>query len=122
MSLRILFFIYPIVTQETFKAFSCHTFDEGSPLATRWLRADVAIQCDSERHSLAMMIACVGIIVYPIGVVLVFALLLHAARDDIATGHRTELSAALKFLYGEFDPEFFYWGEHGMLLTRVSCT
>ena len=110
-SLRLLFFVYPIVTQQAFRAFSCHTFDEGSPIATHWLRADVAIQCGSGEHFVAMATAWVGIILYPVGILLFFAWLLYIAREDIVAGRRTELSAALKFLHGDFEREFFYWGE-----------
>ena len=87
------------------------TFDANSPTATRWLRADVSIQCDSDGHVLAMAIALVGVILYPVGIWLGFAWLLYIARHDISTGRRTELSAALKFLHGNFDRQFFYWGE-----------
>ena len=37
LTLRLLFLCYPIITNKSFEAFSCYSFDDGS----RWLIADV---------------------------------------------------------------------------------
>ena len=109
--LRLLFLVYPIVTQEAFKAFSCYEFDEGSPSATGWLRADVSIECGSDEHAAAEGIALLAILMYPVCLTGTFAVLLIYARDAIISSTKTKLSKALRFLYCEFETRFFWWGK-----------
>ena len=111
VALRLLFLVYPIVTQEAFKAFSCYTFDEGSANSRRWLRADVSIECGSDEHASVQGMALLAILVYPVGLVVLFAWLLYNARDAIVSRRPTKLSAALGFLHNEFESRFFWWGE-----------
>jgi hypothetical protein len=110
--LRLLFFMYPIVTQEAFKAFPCYTFDAGKPTESSWLRADVSIECDTDDHTSAKALALLAIALYPIGLLLLFARLLFLARGAITSGRPTPLSTALGFLHREFEPRFYWWGAH----------
>ena len=108
--LRLLFFMYPIVTQEAFKAFPCYTFDAGEPTETSWLRADVSIECYTDDHTSAKALALLAIVLYPLGLLLLFARLLYLARGAITSGRPTPLSTALGFLHREFEPRFYWWG------------
>jgi hypothetical protein len=51
----------------------------------------------------------VAILIYPIGLLLVNAALLFAARKAIQSRRPTALSRAIAFLHREFKPQFFWW-------------
>ena len=104
LSLKWLFLIYPIVTRHAFEAFSFHDFEEGS-----WLRADVRIERGSAANAEATASAILAILAYPVGLLVVFGLLLHCASTAILTGRACELSEAIRFLHGEYKPRFFWW-------------
>ena len=44
--LQLFFLVFPVVTREAFEAFPCHEFNDGRS----YLRADVAIECDTDDH------------------------------------------------------------------------
>lgn len=112
--LRILFLMYPIVTQQAFKAFPCYTFDEGLASSTSWLRADVSIQRGTERHMLAQLIAGMALLLYPVGLLLLFGGLLWLARHT----EDKEIRKAIAFLYLEYQPSCFFW-ELAEMLRRL---
>ena len=60
--LQLAFLAYPVVATKAFEAFSCYTFT-----ASRYLKADVAIRCDSDEHQGAKNLAAIAIFLYPIG-------------------------------------------------------
>ena len=101
MILRIFFLAYPIVTNVAFEAFSCFEF-EG---ASSWLIADVSIECGTDEHAQTQALAWIAIIIYPVGLILLNALLLVRARRAIEFGPQTELSMALNFLHSEYKPQ-----------------
>ena len=77
--LRIAFLAYPIVTNVAFEAFSCFTFEDGRG----WLIADVTMECNTAEHASAKALAWLAICIYPIGLFLLDAGLLFAARRAI---------------------------------------
>mmetsp|Transcript_59792 Transcript_59792/g.157698 ORF Transcript_59792/g.157698 Transcript_59792/m.157698 type:complete len:120 (+) Transcript_59792:1112-1471(+) len=60
--LQLAFLVYPVVTTKAFEAFSCYDFT-----ASRYLKVDVAILCDSGEHTAVKSLAMVAILVYPVG-------------------------------------------------------
>ena len=114
-ALRLLFLVYPVVTNISFEAFPCHVF-EG--FGDGWLVADVDIECGSKEHARAISIAWLALILYPFGLLgLNFALLMKArpsilvAVDDNQrpTPFERRLAASTIFLHGEYQPRFFWW-------------
>ena len=79
MVLRIFFLAYPIVTNVAFEAFSCFEFEGDSS----WLIADVSIECGTDEHLQAKSLAWVAIALYPIGLILLSAMLLLRERHAI---------------------------------------
>ena len=67
----------------------------------RYLRDDLALACDSDDYSLTLTVALVALLVWPIGVPLLYALLLWASRDALFHGRPTTLSRATAFLSGD---------------------
>ena len=102
--LQLAFFAYPMVTNVAFDAFSCYKFKE-----SQWLKADVAIQCDTPEHEEAQAYAWVAILIYPVGLLVTFAALLWRTRRAILSEKHTPLSRAVSFLYREYKPHMFWW-------------
>lgn len=75
----------------------------------------MAIQAGSSADSTAIAISVIAILLYPVGLVLLFGVLLFLSRGAIKTDvneaeqAKTPLSDAVKFLYGEYLPHAFYW-------------
>ena len=101
--LKLIFLIYPSVTNVAFDIFYYHRFDSGS-----WLRADVSIKVGTAEHNDALVLAWLAIGVYPVGLLLLAGVLLLAARRAIMTNRPTALSRSIGFLYREFEPHFFW--------------
>ena len=102
--LTLSFLVFPMVSSAAFRAFSCEEFDNG----TWYLRADYSIECHTRRHAAAKDLALVGILLYPVGISLVYTVLLIRARRAIQTDAPTALSRALDFLVRDFDTSY-YW-------------
>lgn len=116
---RMLFLLYPVVTNVAFQAFSCHEFDDG---ARAVLIADISIECNtpvpfgdlssssrSVEHDEIMLLAAVAVCVYPIGLLLLNGAFLCVAHKAILSDKGTPLSLATRFLYREYQKPFFWW-------------
>ena len=115
-ALRLLFLIYPVVTQVAFQPFTFHEFEEGS-----WLRADVRIKQGSAAHTMAVTAAVVAIMLYPVGLLLLFGSLLLLARQAILSGIATDLSAAITFLHSDYAPSAYWWECVGRGCSHTPC-
>lgn len=94
-----------MVSSAAFSAFSCDEFDNGRS----FLRADYSIECDSIRHTAAKDLAWLGILLFPVGMTLLYAVLLLLARRAIYTETPTALSRALDFLVRDFETDYYWW-------------
>ena len=99
------FLVFPMVSSAAFRAFSCEGFSDGRS----FLRADYAIECGTADHRLVQSIAWLGILLYPVGISVVYAVLLLAARPALVQEKPTALSKALGFLVRDFDVQFMWW-------------
>lgn len=122
--LRILFLLYPIVTNEAFEAFSCYEFDRSFPnvTTTAYLVSDVEIECTwpwggdkiggfNDEHTIVTVVAFVAVAMYPIGLIVIYGILLGSARKAIQSTRHVEspLSRATMFLHTEYEPLYFWW-------------
>lgn len=88
------------------QAFSCYEFDDGS----RYLIADVSFDCDSDEYfSEVYYTAWLAIAVYPFGMIVVTALLLYKAKAAIVKKRPTILSNSIRFLYKEYETDYYAW-------------
>jgi hypothetical protein len=94
--LWLLFLAFPLVSKAAFDAFSCFEFETSG-----WLKADVAIRCGSHEHDAVVHLAWLAILLYPVGVLLMSAILLFLARHAIQSNKPTPLSRAIHFLHRE---------------------
>ena len=127
------FLILPAVSTVIFTTFACTTFDGDYG---RYLKADLSINCDSPEHKFYEAFATVCIIVYPIGVPLLYAVNLWSNRALLDPGQRRLVKdhgkeeglkmaleerarlenteehryiLSLTFLYDSYEPKYFYF-------------
>ena len=79
VGLFLLFMVYSSVSYTIFQTFVCDPLDTG----VTYLRADYKIVCRTRTHVAYMAYAGIMILVYPIGIPVVFALALFINRDGI---------------------------------------
>ena len=82
--LLLSFLVFPAVSSAAFLAFSCEAFDDGR----EFLRADYSVECSTADHTSAVHEAAKGlavtaILLYPVGISLLYAVLLLRARRAI---------------------------------------
>ena len=68
-----------------------------------------SFEADFSQHKDAKALAWAAILFYPIGLLVLNAALLCAARDAIRSSRPTALSRSISFLYREFKPHLFWW-------------
>lgn len=78
-ALLLAFLVYSSVSSVLFRMFSCEILDDGHV----YLRADYRIKCDSPKHMALQFYAAAMIIVYPIGIVALYATLLLRNRKAL---------------------------------------
>eukprot|EP00752_Nemacystus_decipiens_P011444 g10163.t1 len=80
VALTMAFLFYSTVSTVIFQTFTC---DELADVDERWLRADYGIDCDSSKHKAFQLYAGFMILVYPVGIPIVFAVMLWRKRSII---------------------------------------
>lgn len=112
LGVKLLFLFYPIISTIAFEAFACHEF-EG---IDKWLIVDVSVDCSSEYYlSTVYFVAWVAVAIYPIGTMILCGFMLSTAREaivkpaDPASAHLQWLARGLRFMYGEYKPELYWW-------------
>ncbi|GMH68263.1 hypothetical protein TrST_g5438 [Triparma strigata] len=81
--LALTFIVLPSVSVKIFSTFACHTFDGdyGS-----YLKADFSLDCTTDTHKFHMFYAAFMVICYPVGIPLMYFLLLYEKRDKLDPG------------------------------------
>jgi hypothetical protein len=108
---RLLFLIYPLVTNTAFEAFSCYEFKQDRFSV---LIADVSIACTMDGAMTAewrnvRALAILAICMYPVGLLVATGALLFHERRAIRARRSTLVSEAIRFLYDEYKPWFHWW-------------
>ena len=68
------------------------------------------MECDTDKHSSAIMLAWVAVLFYPIGLLLATGVLLGYHKAEVqGTSPPTKLSKAIHFLYAPYKPDAYYW-------------
>ncbi|CAN0442772.1 unnamed protein product, partial [Scytosiphon promiscuus] len=116
----VLFLVYSSTSSTVFQAFACDSLDDGH----LYLRADYRILCTDPKHRAFQLYAVFMIAVYPVGIPLLFAVLLDRYCDvlsDPAADKREALSIAS--LWAPYRPDRFFYEivEYGrrIMLTGV---
>jgi hypothetical protein len=116
------YLILPSTTATIFTMFICQDIDPGNadPASygvDNFLVADYSISCNSERYEVGFYWAIMMCLVYPIGLPLLYYILLFKCRDEIVNRKEmfengiqpSRLSSVLSFLYKSYKPEFWYF-------------
>jgi hypothetical protein len=120
------FVCIPSVSSAIFAAWSCETFGFVDQIATlgtsggqvastrAYLRQDLNVVCNdatstSEAHQSLLLLAHVLIVVWPVGVLLLYASLLYSVRGRILKRSPNKLVRATAFLHRDFHPEYCFF-------------
>ena len=109
----ISFCVIPSVTRSLFLAFQCESFgfdDTTSPSETKsHLTASINVECSSDEHGRFVALASVFIVIWPVGMPLLYAVLLHRCRRAVREHQPSGLSRATHFLWKEYHDAYFWW-------------
>ncbi|CAM9846642.1 unnamed protein product [Sphacelaria rigidula] len=104
--LLVTFLIYSSVSSTVFQTFACEMLDDGA----KYLRADYSIQCTDAKHKNFEVYAAIMIFVYPVGVPLLYAILLFQRRDVLANADADKtIAQSISGLWEPYRPERFYY-------------
>ena len=79
LNFLVLFLIYPSTSAAIFATFQCEELSDG----TRWLRADLSIDCSGDMHTLFRYYAGFMVLLYPLGTPLFYLFLLRRNRGRL---------------------------------------
>jgi hypothetical protein len=111
----ILFIAFVLVgptSSSIFAAWTCVTYALNSiaepPTTTAFLLADLSLKCDSSDGEYAKVesLAYIFVAGWPVGVPLLFLLVLLWCREPLSQGHVTRLVRATSFLHREYEKHF----------------
>ena len=121
--LFILFCVVTSVSDSIFSAWSCIEYfedtDPNHPVSRSFLKADLAIECGTEEHQRVVNVAWIFVGIWPIGMPLLFFMLMQLCRSSIIQSRRTPFVKATSFLHTEYTINCFWW-ESFYLLERVT--
>ena len=109
--LLLTFLVYSSVSSVVFQTFACETLDDG----IEYLRADYRIHCTNAKHKAFQVYAGFMVVVYPLGIPLLYAVLLYQRRDVLAKydDKRTDadrtVAQPMSGLWEAYRPERFYY-------------
>ena len=108
MALLVTCLVYSSVSSMLFQMFACDGLDDGK----RYLRADYTIDCDSQKHRAFQIYASLMMLVYPLGIPVVYAVLLFNNRRMLREENCREESLAARSILGlwkPYKPERYYY-------------
>ena len=112
------YFVFPSVSSHGFQAVArcdCFNITDGSGTTDTpqcYLPADYSYTCPTEHAGHGVIaLGFIAIVVYGLGVPVLYARLLYTARADIRSAEPPpdSLAPALSFLHGAFVPDAFWW-------------
>jgi predicted outer membrane repeat protein len=116
--LAMTFLLYSTVSTTIFQTFACDTVDQNHQTA-QYLRADYSIRCDSSTHTAYQIYAGVMILVYPLGIPLLFSYLLYRHRAKLSSAYdasartlsrdRDVSLRSTSFLWTPYRSGMYYW-------------
>ncbi|KAL1523059.1 hypothetical protein AB1Y20_018019 [Prymnesium parvum] len=126
ITLLITFISISSVSIAIFRVRSCVSYgddDASSPPKYRYyLRESLAVECySSAEHDNLLRLMWSFVAVWPVGVVVFYALCLFICRTPLRLGQTTSLTDAMSFLTHEYEPYVFFW-EPADLIRRTILT
>ncbi|CAM9790765.1 unnamed protein product [Scytosiphon promiscuus] len=104
--LLLTFLVYSSVSSMVFQTFACETLDDG----IEYLRGDYRIYCTDATHKAFEVYAGFMMIVYPVGIPLLYAILLYQHRHVLSDAGADKTTAQpISDLWEPYKPERFYY-------------
>lgn len=104
--LLLTFLVYSSVSSTVFQTFACETLDDGK----EYLRADYRIHCTDAKHKAFEVYAGIMLAVYPVGIPLLYAVLLFRRRHVLADAGADKTEAqSISGLWEPYRSERFYY-------------
>jgi len=120
-AIAVTYLVLPTVTTSIFSVFSCDKLDSGEEL----LFSDYAVSCKDEWRTLWVAYAVLMLLVYPVGVIALYASLLFKNRERIKMPEKErgedEGLQSLAFLYDAYEPQY-WWFEVFETARRLAMT
>jgi len=110
--LPVSFFLCQGVSAGIFSAWDCteFTLDSATDTTKSFLRDDLSVECRTSRHAHIQGVGMVLLAIWPVGMPLMYLLLLWLCRDSIVGGWMsTPLTRATSFLHQEYNQNLFWW-------------
>lgn len=74
------------------------------------MRRDLSVQCGSSEHAKIKSLAGFLVVLWPVGMVIMFVTALYQNREQLRSGApKSPIAKSLKLLTGGYRPEYFYW-------------
>ena len=127
LDLFVAFMLCPTVSKGIFDAWDCTKYElDGATGDVRtFLNADLQIVCGGndypEEYDTIMIIAYFFLLLWPIGMPLIFFLVLFPNREALRQRRSTRMVKATAFLHKEYNPTFYWW-ELVTLVQRLVLT
>ena len=130
--LLLVYIILPGVSLIIFRSFTCIDVDPSNVTGeySKYLIADMSIRCDTSKYTYIVIWASISIILFPVGIPLMFLTLLSKVKTDILNMEEQHADVAskgeakyaslrkmqvkddvtqLNFLYGSYQSRRWYW-------------
>ena len=126
-ALFVSFLLCPTVSKGIFDTWDCREYEiDGATGEVRtFLNADLQVVCSGndhpEEYDEITNIAYFFLLVWPIGMPLIFLLVLFPIRKALRQRRKTIMVQATAFLHKEYEPTFFWW-EIVTLMQRLILT
>ena len=109
IALIVAYSVMPSVSATVFGAFPCDTLDTDKS----YLIADYSIDCSSGAYNMYSVYSGFMILIYPVGIPMVFGTLLVKMKDHInkpvADREKDDELFGMEFLFDNYKPEFWYF-------------
>ena len=111
--LFVAFLLCPTVSKGIFDTWHCTKYELNGTDVRTFLNADLQIVCggndNPEEYAMIKTIAVFFLLLWPIGMPLVFFLVLFPNRKALRQGRRTRMVQATAFLHKEYNVTFYWW-------------
>ena len=108
--LLVLFLCACSVSSAIFSAWACVGYEYSESETYYYLKAQPSMRCyESDEHNRLLAIAFVWLLIWPLGVPLLFAALLVPCRKPLTRRQPSRLSRAISFLHREYELDSFWW-------------